>query len=116
MDRYPSTKRLLRQLRLLNQTLSNTYPYAFKIGAWLRVERHQWAAEFAIDNEALAHLPMSQARDYALLEYCEDHHLQELDDILSEHFFDRTPLYLRVELENTVRWYSQQAETRILAK
>ena len=105
-------KALLHRLRILQRSLEQTYPYAFKIGKWLRAERPQWAAEFAIREEEKALLPLAQARDFAFLAFAEKHHLKELDDLLVRRFFPSAPAYLRVELANTVRWYGHLAEIK----
>lgn len=103
-------KRELKKLRMIHRTLADSYPYAFRIGQWLRLERPDWLREFERDRSEAAALPLRQAQDYAFVAFCEEAHAEELDELLVRRFFASAPEYLRLELRNTVNWYAEQMD------
>jgi len=107
-------KLLLYRLRRMKLLLSDTYPYSFRLGRWLRLQRPEWDRGFIRDRREAASLPLAQARDHAFLHYCELHHQKELDDLLIKDFLPTSPVYLRQEFENTVLWYIQEHANRAI--
>ena len=97
----------LRQLRLLGRTLSGSYPWCYRIGEWLRVERPDWVAEFDLAEPTAARVPMRQAADHALLDFCE-RDAARVHRLLAERFFPVAPPYLTRELLNTLSWYASR--------
>ena len=101
----PASHTLLAELRALDETVADTYPYAALLGRWLAADEPDWWLDFETADPEAATLPLAQARHYAFLAACEQRDdLARLDEHLAR-YIDAGPRHLRDELHNTVAWY-----------
>lgn len=110
-----SPAQLLEDLREAGKRLSDTYPYAWRIGAHLRELEPDWWDQFESERPELARAPLQQAADFEFLAYLEERGEQEASlaqDIFSlvEEFFLTARPHELAELANTVEWYLRAAE------
>lgn len=89
--------------------LSERYPYAAWVGAYLRERKPEWWAKFAEAESAAAALPLAQAADFAFMVYCEA--TEEFAGQLQSEicaYFAQSPQRQREELFNTSAFYAQE--------